>query len=436
MLMNMKKYPVQLVKAYNIFFNYRVQINNFIALLILQGLNFILPLITFPYLFKTLGVENFGLISFSTAFLFYFQIFVDFGFNLTGPKQVALNRNNLHSLNSIYSAIIYSKILLIFAGFFLLFLSILCIPKLRLHANLYIFSYLAIVWQTFFSNWFFQGMEKMRNITIINIITKIFSTVCIFLFVRESSDFLLVPIFYCCGNFVSAMISILIIRIKYNVILVKVSKETILYYLKDAMPLFISNLSVTLYTFSTVIFLGFFYNNAIVGYFTLAERIIAAIKSVINPVSQSLYPLVSIRAKESKKQLLIFNFKFLVIMGSLFSLTCSLIFIGAPHILLYFFGKDSLKSLLSLRIMLPIPFLLIIDTVLATFTLLVFNYTKYYTKTVSIVGVLNLVFAPLLIYNLRDVGAALSTLLSEILVVVLLIIYCKKANLLPIPSRL
>jgi PST family polysaccharide transporter len=424
------------MKIYKRLLEYRVQINNFISLFILQGLNFILPLITFPYLFRTLGVDNFGLISFSTALLFYFQIFIDFGFNLSGARHVALNRDNKESLNTIYSAITYSKILLIIIGFVILFVSVMCIPKLSHNANLYYISYLVIIGQTFFSNWFFQGVEKMKNITIINIVTKVLSTIFIFLFVKKTNDFLLVPIFYCIGNFVSAVISILIIRIKYNVVLVRVTKETITYYLKDAMPLFVSNLSVTLYTFSTVILLGFFYNNTIVGYYTLAERIIAAMKSVINPISQSLYPFLSIKAKESKEKLLAFNFKFLVVMGGVFLLICLLVFIGSPYILLYFFGKDSSMSLVSLRIMLPIPFLLIIDTVLATFTLLVFNYSKYYTKAVLIVGLVNLCVATVLIYYLKDIGAALSTLLSETLVAILLFIYCKKVNLLPIRSKL
>ncbi|CAI9679797.1 flippase [Elizabethkingia anophelis] len=414
---------------------YKVQINNFISLFILQGLNFVLPLVTFPYLFRTLGVDNFGLVSFSTALLFYFQIFVDFGFNLSGARHIALNRKNKETLNVIYSSIIYSKLLLILVGFVILFISVISIHKLRQNYALYYISYLVIIGQTFFSNWFFQGMEKMRNITVINIITKVLSTLFIFLYVKRNNDYLLVPIFYSIGNFVSAIISVLIIRIKYNVSFVKVPLSSLIYYIKDAVPLFISNLSVTLYTFSTVLLLGFFFNNTIVGYYTLAERIIAAIKSIINPISQSLYPFLTIKAAESRDKVLAFNFKFLIIMGAIFFLICFLIFISSPYILLFFFGNDSLKSLTSLRIMLPIPLLLIIDTVLATFTLLVFNYSKYYSKAVLIVGVVNVFVASVLIYYLKDTGAALSTLLSEFLVTIILFIYCKKTNLLPIRSR-
>ncbi|HHM0730011.1 TPA: oligosaccharide flippase family protein, partial [Elizabethkingia anophelis] len=124
---------------------YKVQINNFISLFILQGLNFVLPLVTFPYLFRTLGVDNFGLVSFSTALLFYFQIFVDFGFNLSGARHIALNRKNKETLNVIYSSIIYSKLLLILVGFVILFISVISIHKLRQNYALYYISYLVII---------------------------------------------------------------------------------------------------------------------------------------------------------------------------------------------------------------------------------------------------------------------------------------------------
>lgn len=81
-------------------------------------MNYILPLITFPYLFKTLGVNNFGLLSFSTAILFYFQIFIDFGFNLSGTRQVAINKEDNLLINNIVSSIIYCKLFFKFFKFY------------------------------------------------------------------------------------------------------------------------------------------------------------------------------------------------------------------------------------------------------------------------------------------------------------------------------
>ena len=314
-------------KLKKFFLNYKTQFNNFISLVILQGVNYILPLITFPYLFKTLGVNNFGLLSFSTAILFYFQIFIDFGFNLSGTRQVAINKEDNLLINNIVSSIIYCKLFLSFLSFIILVICIIFIDKLNQSPQLYLYSFLAVFLQSFLLNWFYQGIEKMKNLTIINVLTKLLSTVLIFVFVKNSNDIEKVPLFYSIGNFISVIVSFYIMYQNFRVRLVKVELSSMFFYLKESFPLFISNLSVTLYTFTTTIILGFFSSDTIVGYYTLAERIVAALKSIINPISQTLYPFLSIKAIKNKEEVLKFNYRFIKFGASIMFLICFLVFI-------------------------------------------------------------------------------------------------------------
>jgi PST family polysaccharide transporter len=71
--------------------DFKTILNNFFSLTLLKVLTYILPLITFPYLIRVLGVEKFGLIMFAQATMYYFEIVVDFGFNLSATREVALN---------------------------------------------------------------------------------------------------------------------------------------------------------------------------------------------------------------------------------------------------------------------------------------------------------------------------------------------------------
>ncbi|HBZ3253572.1 TPA: oligosaccharide flippase family protein, partial [Klebsiella pneumoniae] len=80
--------------------------SNFIFLFLLQIANYLLPLLTVPYLVRTIGIANVGLLAFAGAVCTYFQIITDFGFNLSATRQVSINRSNKSILNEIYSSVI------------------------------------------------------------------------------------------------------------------------------------------------------------------------------------------------------------------------------------------------------------------------------------------------------------------------------------------
>jgi len=105
-------------------------IGNFVSLAVLQGVNYALPLLTVPYLFRVLSVEKYGLVNFANAFIQYFIVFTDFGYNLSATKLIAENRNDALKLSQIFNNVMFSKLFLLLIGFAAICVTVFWFDKL------------------------------------------------------------------------------------------------------------------------------------------------------------------------------------------------------------------------------------------------------------------------------------------------------------------
>ena len=182
-------------KLRNIIKSNSLVLKNFSFLAILQIFNLALPLVTIPYVISIVGAENYGLLAFSLATIMYFNIIVDYGFNLTATREVAVHREDLNKLKEIFGSVITIKTILMLLCFMVLLMLVFFVDVFSLHSKLYLFTFGIVVGQAFFPIWFFQGMEDMKYITYLNVISKSLFTVAIFIFLKEENDVFLVPLF-------------------------------------------------------------------------------------------------------------------------------------------------------------------------------------------------------------------------------------------------
>jgi len=406
----------------------KILLSNMFFLTLLQGVNFLLPIATFPYLVRVLGVENFGLLSFATAITMYFQIVVDYGFNLTATREISLNRHKLDKITEIFNSVLMIKFMLLCLSALVLIILIIGVPVLRAYWWIYVLSFGIVIGQALFPLWFFQGIEKMKYVSIFNIISKLVFTLAVFLFVKSTDDLFWVPIFNSFGFILSGASALLVIRFKYQVKFKLQSSENLIYYIKAGWYVFVSNLSVSLYTFSTTILLGFFTNNVIVGYYSIGDKLITAIKSINNPVAQAFFPFISKKSIESKEATLLLLNKIMLWSGGLMFFISLTVFLFSDFLIDVLFGLKSVESILVLRILAIVPFLATLDMVLGTLNMQVFQKNKEYSFVILSAGIINLILSVFLITYYQHIGAAVSVLTVELFITFSIVRYVKRSD--------
>lgn len=279
---------------------HKTVISNAFSLFVLQGLEYMLPLILLPYLVRVLGIENFGLLAFASATIAFLRGVVAYGFDLSAPQQIATNRENDSKVAEIFSSIMAVKYLLVFFTFIVLCILLLTINKFGQHWELFLLTFLIVFGDALFPTWYFQGMEKMKFITYLRIGYKSLFVLLVIVFVKEPSDLILVPLFDGLGAILAGIIAVYIVHTRFRTKFIMPKLENIIDQFKQGWHLFLSKMTVHFYTSINILVLGLMTSNMLVGYYSVSMKIYGAIRGLIAPVNQVLLPYLSKRYANNK----------------------------------------------------------------------------------------------------------------------------------------
>ena len=396
-------------------------LSNFFSLSALQAVNYLLPLIVIPYLFTVIGVERYGLIVFAQTVVTYFGVFVNYGFNLSATKEISVHRDDTKRISEIYSSVTTIKITFSIITFTAFILMIINIDRLSEDWELYLFSFGAIIESILFPVWFFQGMERMKYITVIYTISKIIVTALIFIVIKNPDDYLIVPILYFTGSVSSGILSIYILLKQFQIKFILPSHDEIIFQLKDGWHLFVSNLAINMYRNTNVLILGLMTSTLYVGYYALAEKTIKALQSLMGPISETLYPFISKKsANQSLKKSLNDLSRITKFYSVLLISLVILILFFAPYIIYILGGSYINNVIIDMRILSVIIFFGGLNYLFGIIGLISLGYKQYFMMSVLFVGFLNVVLCFILTPTLQDAGAAISLSISEFILLLLL----------------
>jgi PST family polysaccharide transporter len=401
-------------------------LGNFASLSVLQGANYILPFITVPYLTRVLGPSRYGLIGFAAAFVNYFTILTGYGFNLSATKEISLRRDYPKRVSAIFSSVMIIKSALLALSLVLLLVIVSSFHKFRADAYVYLFSFGLVVGNVLFPVWLYQGMERMKYITYINLSGRLALTVAIFAFVSGENGYMRYVIMSSATAILVGIASLVCALKVFDITFVLPSFADLRREAIDGWYVFISSISIVLYTSSTTFLLGLFTNNTIVGYFAGADKIRQAIQGVFTPVFQTLYPYVNKLAHDSKEQALRFMRREVVWFGTIGGLICLAVFVNAGFLVRLILGPEYSASVALLRILAFAPVLIILGNILTVQCLLSLGLKREYSLVYiysSVIGVL------VMIYLTRTYGArgvSLSVVLVEALVMAMTLYRMRK----------
>ena len=391
----------------------------------LQGANFIIPLIILPYLVRTLGAETFGLVMFAQAFILFFNVIVDFGFSLSGVREVSINRGDHQKLEEIFNAIMTIKLLLIVVSFIIMVGIVVTFERFTNDYILYFITFGWVIGQALFPIWFFQGIEKMKYITIFKVIAQLLSLVAIVVFVNNPNDYLLVPLFNSLGFIAVGVISIIIILKEFKFKLFILKLNVLNNYFKESSHFFLSRAAVSIYTSSNAFVLGLFTNNTMVGYYSIAEKLYIALQALYMPIVNVLYPYIS---KERNIKLFKKIFKLAIIFN--FVLVFGLYFM-APYLVELISGNQIIESIEVFRIFILVA-IIVVPSILIGYPFLAAlgykNYANYSVVAGSIFHILGLTLLALTGYiNIYTIAVTL--FFTELIVLTIRVFGIKKYKL-------
>lgn len=403
---------------------------NITALFILQGANYILPLITLPYLLRVLGPENFGRVAFAQAFIAYFAVLTDYGFNLSATRQVAQIRNDKQALSRFASTIFVTKAGLMMLGFIAMQAILWAVPAWREDWGLYLVTYLAVLGGVLYPVWLFQGIEQMRYITILSISARVLVVIAIFTFVQQPSDYRLAAAIQALSGVFSGLLALMVLPRIVSLNWHWPRMEEIHHAVKDGWHLFVSNVAINLYTSSNVFFLGLLTNPVLVGYFTAAEKLIKAAQGLIGPISQAVFPHVAALTAQSSESAMNFIGKLLKVQGAATFAVSIMLFLLSGHVIHLLFGATYDPSIVLLQWMTPLPFLIGLSNVFGIHTMLNFSMKAEFSRILILSGLFNILLIFVLVPLLSAEGTAISVLLTESTVTVLMAIMLARRGLL------
>lgn len=337
------------------------------------------PLITYPYLTKVLGMDLYGLVITAQVLAGYATLIIDFGSNSVVAKHVSINRDDKEMLSEIVCSVFTVRSTLWLACLLVYCLVVFIVPSYHSEWVLFLLTYGLTFNDVLFPRYFFQGIEKMRISSIINICIKFLFILLVFVFVKDQSDYLLVPLLYTIGYTVAGLVSMYIIFFKMKLRFYIPPVNRLMIYVKDSSMIFATDLICTVKDKFNYFLLGGYSGMANVVVYDLGIKLNVIIVKPVQVITLVFFPRFA-KTRDNRK----LKFMTWLVFGiTLFTIILVNIFL--PWIVDFFLHTDI--DLIPLRIFTLAPLFLSISSFIASNFFIAFGYNRYLLYSIIVTTV-------------------------------------------------
>ena len=390
---------------------------NFLFNSILTISNYIFPIIVFPYITRVLGVHNIGICNFIDSIIQYFILFSFLGMQTMATREIAKVKDDSQKLSKTFISLLTINICTTVIALVILFFTAIAIPKFQDYKTLLLIGSSKIVANTLLVEWFFVGTENFKYITVRSIVIRFFYVISVFVFVKESSDYILYFTLTMLMFVVNAFINIVYVR-KY----VKFSLEgiEITTFLKPFFTLGAYQLLTSMYTSFNVAYLGFVSGETEVGYYTVATKIYSILLGVFTAFTSVMLPRMSSLIEQGN----INEFK-QKISGSVDVLLCFcmpvivMATMYAPAIIRIAAGVGYEGSIIPLQIIIPLMLIIGYEQILVLQVLTPLNKDRAVLINSLVGATIGILLNILLVRSYGRIGSSVVWIISEISVLLM-----------------
>lgn len=382
-------------------------------------------LLTTPYITRVLGAENLGKVDYVNSVISYFILFTALGIPSYGIREIARTRDNVHERTKTVIELGIILVVTTVVGYIILFFLLNNISGFKELKTLILIMSTWILFNNIGFEWFYQGIENQIYITVRFIIIRLIVIILMFLFIKNPNDYLKYGIIIVLMNSGSNILNLINIRKYLSFNNIKWSNLNFFKHLKPVLIIFAASLSTSIYLQLDVVMLGNV-SEKIVAYYTVPNKLIRLVMILITALGTVLVPRISNCIKNNDKE----NYKKYVNYSLKYILMISVpsvigIFLLADNIILIMAGKEFIQSVLTMRILVFILFIVGLAYFLGFQILYPHGLEKYYTYSVTTAAIINFIFNYIMIPKYYQNGAAVGTIIAELTGVIMMLYFTR-----------
>lgn len=390
----------------------RLAFFNFFSLGLLKATDALILLFLIPIIISRVGIAHFGVIAFVTVWLNYGRTIVDYGFNISGVRQIALIGEDREALSSLFYQVLYSKAIIALSFILCLLLMVELIPFLGKREAVFQWGLWIVVGQVFFTDWFFIGLQKSYLLAIANLLIKGLYAAMIIWGIQDEADYIYVLAYQGIAATAIGIGVIFYIVYQFQLRFQSPKWRDILAHLRVDFKLLGSSLAVEFNSSYSLLVLNIVWGDVLTGYFNVMYRLLQPVRFLLIIFSQTIFPIVCEKTKEGWQVLRHFlRNAFLLFVGAPVVAVLLLALFAEP-IFLYFAGDVNDELMYSLRLYLIVP-LVTLFNIPAYQVLLAYDLKTAYVTVLFSGLLINLILAYVLTVQYQLNGLVYALLVVE-----------------------